>query len=141
MAMMPKSVADVQKAVEGVVEDLQRTQLVPRQKEAFLCCARCCDAPWNGPRELESCVQRCSTPTAQSQQIIQRELGEFQERFQRAAIRCQDEVKDLVSFEPTASEQARAQEKFSQCMELAGRDFLAKVPKLKADLTAALKRH
>lgn len=26
-----------------MVEDIQRSYLIPQQKEAFLCCARCCD--------------------------------------------------------------------------------------------------
>lgn len=32
------------------------------------------------------------------------------------------------------------QDKFGSCMELAGKDFLSRVPKLKADLIAAMKR-
>ncbi|KXZ53137.1 hypothetical protein GPECTOR_7g1028 [Gonium pectorale] len=139
MAFMPQSVQDVQKAVENVIEDLQKTVLMPRQKEAFLCCAKCCDTS-AGPRDLEGCVQRCSQPTADSQKVIQQALGDFQERFQRAAMRCQDEVKDMLGFDPAPSDQARAQDKFNSCMEVAGKDFLQKVPKLKADLLAALKR-
>lgn len=32
-------------AIEGMIEEIQRVHLLPRQKEAFLCCARCCDSP------------------------------------------------------------------------------------------------
>ncbi|GFR48012.1 hypothetical protein Agub_g9841, partial [Astrephomene gubernaculifera] len=139
-SMMPQSVQDVQKAVETMIEDLQKSVLVPKQKEAFLCCAKCCDN-FDGPRDLESCIQRCSQPSMQSQKTIQQGLADFQERFQRAAMRCQDEVKDVLGFEPSMSDQARAQDKFNSCMEVAGKDFLQKVPKLKADLQAALRRH
>ncbi|PNW75994.1 hypothetical protein CHLRE_12g551900v5 [Chlamydomonas reinhardtii] len=139
MAFMPQSIQDVQKAVENMIEDLQKTVLMPKQKEAFLCCAKCCDSA-GGARDLEACVQRCSQPTAESQKVIQQALGDFQERFQRAAMRCQDEVKDQFGFDPSQSDQMRAQEKFNSCMELSGKEFLSKVPKLKADMLAALRR-
>ncbi|GIL54286.1 hypothetical protein Vafri_9857 [Volvox africanus] len=139
MAFMPQSVQDVQKAMESMIEDIQKKILIPKQKEAFLCCAKCCDTV-SGPRDLESCIMQCSKPSADSQKVIQQALGDFQERFQRAAMRCQDEVKDALGFEPSHSDQARAQSKFDSCMELAGKEFLQKVPKLKADLLAALQR-
>ncbi len=35
-----------------MIEDIQKTVLMPKQKEAFLCCAKCCDQV-SGVRELE----------------------------------------------------------------------------------------
>jgi hypothetical protein len=32
-----------QQAVEAAVDDVQKQHIIPRQKEAFLCCARCCE--------------------------------------------------------------------------------------------------
>lgn len=139
MAFMPQSVQDVQKAVESMIEDIQKGVLLPKQKEAFLCCAKCCDTA-SGVRDMESCVQRCSQPSAEAQKVIQMQLGEFQERFQRTAMRCQDEVKEMLPYDASTSDQQRAQDKFNSCMEASGKDFLKKVPKLKADIMAALKR-
>jgi Eukaryotic protein of unknown function (DUF842) len=43
MAAIPQSVQQVEKQVELMVEDIQKKHLLPKQKEAFLCCAKCCD--------------------------------------------------------------------------------------------------
>ncbi len=45
--MVPPSVKKVEASIQGMVEELQKQHLVPKQKEAFLCCARCCDFPDN----------------------------------------------------------------------------------------------
>ena len=42
-ATMPPSVKKVEKAMEVMIADIQKQHLLPKQKEAFLCCAKCCD--------------------------------------------------------------------------------------------------
>ena len=44
MDMVPPSVKKVEKAMEAMIGDLQKQYLLPKQKDAFLCCAKCCDA-------------------------------------------------------------------------------------------------
>jgi hypothetical protein len=39
-------------AIESMMTEVQRTLLVPKQKEAFLCCAKCCDAN-SEPKEIQ----------------------------------------------------------------------------------------
>ncbi|EFJ42538.1 hypothetical protein VOLCADRAFT_107230 [Volvox carteri f. nagariensis] len=88
-----------------MVEDIQKKVLIPKQKEAFLCCAKCCDTS-SGPRDLEACrLLHRDAP----QPCCRHPLLLPPERFQRAAMRCQDEVKDMLGFEPSHSDQARAQ--------------------------------
>ncbi|MEW5297391.1 MAG: hypothetical protein WDW36_000602 [Sanguina aurantia] len=125
--------------MEAMVEEIGTKHLLPRQKEAFLCCSRCCDAV-GSVRQLESCVQSCSASSTAAQKMIQGQIQEFQERFQRIAYRCQDVAKDSVPFNASPSEQAKAQTAFNACMETSGQDLLARVPKLKADVVAALNR-
>lgn len=45
--------AAARQAVETMIEDIQKGVLLPKQKDAFLCCAKCCDTV-AGVRELES---------------------------------------------------------------------------------------
>jgi hypothetical protein len=33
---------------------VQKKHLIPKQKEAFLCCARCCDTTGGNTRDLQS---------------------------------------------------------------------------------------
>lgn len=43
----------VEKAVESMMQDIHRDLLQPMQKEAFLCCARCCDTS-DGMQQLQN---------------------------------------------------------------------------------------
>ena len=43
----------LRQAVESMIEDIQKGVLLPKQKEAFLCCAKCCDTA-GGVRDMES---------------------------------------------------------------------------------------
>eukprot|EP00197_Chlamydomonas_leiostraca_P003046 CAMPEP_0202868052 /NCGR_PEP_ID=MMETSP1391-20130828/10068_1 /ASSEMBLY_ACC=CAM_ASM_000867 /TAXON_ID=1034604 /ORGANISM="Chlamydomonas leiostraca, Strain SAG 11-49" /LENGTH=139 /DNA_ID=CAMNT_0049548153 /DNA_START=16 /DNA_END=435 /DNA_ORIENTATION=- len=135
----PASVQRVQKAIEGMVEDLQRTYLIPKQKDAFLCCAKCCDTSSNAP-ELQTCIERCSMSTQQQQKTIQAVMQDFQERFQRCALRCQDAAREVAGFDPSPSDEAKAKDKFNSCMDVCGKEFEGKVPKLKSDIIAQLKK-
>eukprot|EP00199_Chlamydomonas_sp_CCMP681_P004662 CAMPEP_0119107928 /NCGR_PEP_ID=MMETSP1180-20130426/12454_1 /TAXON_ID=3052 ORGANISM="Chlamydomonas cf sp, Strain CCMP681" /NCGR_SAMPLE_ID=MMETSP1180 /ASSEMBLY_ACC=CAM_ASM_000741 /LENGTH=140 /DNA_ID=CAMNT_0007093479 /DNA_START=75 /DNA_END=497 /DNA_ORIENTATION=+ len=135
----PASVERVQKAVESMVEGIQRSHLVPAQKEAFLCCARCCDA--NGStKQMQSCVEQCSMPPLAQQQQITRVMQDFQERFQRAAMRCNDRAQETSGFDPTLADEAKAKKVFLSCMAETGTEFEAKVPKLKQDIISSLNR-
>ena len=44
MEQAPPSVKKVEKAMEAMIGDIQKQHLLPKQKEAFLCCAKCCDS-------------------------------------------------------------------------------------------------
>lgn len=43
MAGVPPAMQKLQQAIETAMDELQRQQLIPIQKEAFLCSAKCCD--------------------------------------------------------------------------------------------------
>eukprot|EP00798_Chlamydomonas_sp_ICE-L_P021849 gene21849-28879_t len=64
----------------------------------------------------------------------------MQERFQRCAMRCQDMARESMSYDATTLEQEKAQGKMNGCMDVCGKEFLGKVPKLKTDIIAALNR-
>lgn len=50
---LPPSVARVEKEIEAMMQDVQRQHLIPKQKEAFLCCAKCCDNQPDDMRQLQ----------------------------------------------------------------------------------------
>lgn len=51
----PQSIERVQNSVERMMEDIGRQHLIPSQKAAFLCCAKCCDDTGNfKPQQLQS---------------------------------------------------------------------------------------
>ena len=44
----------------------------------------------------QQCVQRCQVATNQASNVMQQEMGQFQNRVQRSMMSCQDEANDHV---------------------------------------------
>ncbi|XP_002735058.1 protein FAM136A-like [Saccoglossus kowalevskii] len=63
----------------------------------YKCSARCCDNKGYSMEEAQRCIEQCSQPVQQAQVYVQNELRDFQDRLQRGAMQCQDELKDMVA--------------------------------------------
>lgn len=134
------------------MDQVQRAHLIPMQREAFLCSARCCDAaakaPGGGPdgmRALQECASHCSAPVQAAQQVSAAAVQDFQARFQRCAARCQDLARESLpsggAAPPSAKEVARAEERMRACLEgQCATEFSGKVGKLRADIEGGLKQ-
>ncbi|KAK9725224.1 hypothetical protein RND81_05G129600 [Saponaria officinalis] len=59
------------------------------QQAYYKCAYECFDRRRN-TQEISSCVEHCSVPVMQSQNLVQAELAKFQERIQRALAVCHD---------------------------------------------------
>merc|ERR1711970_1395281 len=49
------------------------------------------------------CIENCNAPLTSSQKYVEGEISNFQNRLQRCAYQCQDDVRDRVT--PSTSEQ------------------------------------
>jgi len=50
-----------------MMTDIGRSHLIPSQKQAFLCCAKCCDTNSSEPQGLQDwCVRICGCPGLQT---------------------------------------------------------------------------
>lgn len=83
----------LQTSVNAMIEELETSKLRPLRKQAFLDMAKCCETSSSRPA-YQACVQRAAAPEERGEQVVQQELAEFQDRLQRAAMACQDQVKD-----------------------------------------------
>ncbi|KAF5840466.1 hypothetical protein DUNSADRAFT_16557 [Dunaliella salina] len=135
----PQSIRNVQNAVDSMMASLSRTHLIPAQKEAFLCCAGCCD-PNARPEQLQSCVEHCSNKSMQQQKVIQGVMSDFQERFQRCAMRCQDTARETAGLDPSPADEKRAKDAFGSCVDACGQEFEGKMPKLHQEIEKQLQR-
>lgn len=90
----------LQRAVDQVVEGIEKSHLRPARKTAFLQMAKCCDSASSSREAYHSCVQRAAAPEERSNGVVQQELNEFQNRLQRAVMACQDQVKDSGVTDP-----------------------------------------
>ena len=121
---------ELQRSVDDMVNDIDKRQMMPMRKAAFLAMAKCCDL--GTPAAYQQCVQRASVPEQRASQVIQQELGEFQQRLQRAAMACQDEVKDYGY-----KDQAKMQGAFEACVNGALDKHMKLLPTIKKRIEAS----
>ncbi|GBF92136.1 hypothetical protein Rsub_04483 [Raphidocelis subcapitata] len=141
MASPPPSLDKLQKDVEGLMDQLQASHLIPLQKAAFLCSANCCDAR-KQLGEIQQCTDRCQAPILSAQQAIYGELQTFQERLQRCLVRCQDRAQESLPSDrdPSEAQVKKAQDQLLGCMDACAKEYSGGVPKLRAGIEAALKK-
>lgn len=84
--------------IESTMDEMQRTNLIPLQKEAFLCSAKCCDKH-KQMENLQNCTVNCQQKVHAAHQVLYGQLEQFQERFKRCLQRCDDLARVSV-FEP-----------------------------------------
>jgi len=93
----------VQNAVTGLLEKLDQEYLRKIQGDMYRCNATCCDDVNMPMQQVQRCIEHCNTPLTSSQKYVEGEISNFQNRLQRCAYQCQDEVRDRVT--PSTSEQ------------------------------------
>ncbi|XP_067254239.1 protein FAM136A [Chanodichthys erythropterus] len=96
--------ARVQKAVEDMVQNLEKDHIRKMQGRMFRCSAECCERPGESMNQVHQCIERCHTPLAKAQGLVTSELEQFQDRLTRCTMHCNDKAKDL--FDSGAKEPA-----------------------------------
>lgn len=96
--------ARVQKAVEDMVQSLERDQIRKMQGRMFRCSAECCENPGASMNQVHQCIDRCHTPLGKAQGLVTSELEQFQDRLTRCTMHCNDKAKDM--FDSGAKEPA-----------------------------------
>ncbi|XP_041066360.1 protein FAM136A [Carcharodon carcharias] len=84
----------LQKAVDGMVQALEREQIRKMQGKMFRCSADCCENGNASMEEVHQCIERCHSPLAKAQAAVTGELERFQNRLQRCMMDCNDKGKD-----------------------------------------------
>ncbi|XP_076876454.1 protein FAM136A [Brachyhypopomus gauderio] len=96
--------ARVQKAVEDMVQNLEREHIRKMQGRMFRCSADCCERSADSMSQVHQCIEKCHTPLAKAQGLVTNELEQFQDRLTRCTMHCNDKAKDL--FDSGAKEPA-----------------------------------
>lgn len=68
----------LQQAVDQMMGRIDKNQMRPMQKSAYLCCSRCFDTSSATDTQIQNCIQNCQQPVQHNQQILQREMQTFQ---------------------------------------------------------------
>ncbi|XP_041915367.1 protein FAM136A [Alosa sapidissima] len=96
--------ARMTKAVEDMVQSLERDHIRKMQGRMFQCSADCCDRSTDSMAQVHQCIERCHTPLAHAQGTVTAELEKFQDRLSRCTMHCNDKARDL--FDTGAKEPA-----------------------------------
>jgi hypothetical protein len=110
----------LQGAVDVMMNTLDIKRLRPMQKKAYLEMAACYDTKTFGKdstgEQIQSCVQNSQRPIQMSQQIVQQEFNNFQQRIQRCGASCEDSVRDGNQNLEDQSQVDKAQGQMTACM-------------------------
>ncbi|CAE1286452.1 unnamed protein product [Acanthosepion pharaonis] len=99
-----------------MISQLDQEHLRKMQGEMYRCGAKCCDQQNLSMDEVHRCIDRCSEPVNRAQALIQNEIQMFQDRLQRCALACQDQVRDKMSPGATEADISRYRHELESCI-------------------------
>ena len=108
--------ATIQGDVSSMVDEIERLKLRPVARKMHSCIVSCYDkAGKNGRKEqIEQCTQQCQMPYQTAGAVTQQELGNFQNRLQRAMMQCQDDAQGMIT--PDMGEDSRKMKRVEESM-------------------------
>jgi len=105
----------IQNALSKFVDEIDKSHLRGMQRSMHLCSADCCTDSTSSMESVHQCVENCTRRLSQSQNYVQNELGQFQERLQRGILLCQDRIKEKVGPNPNEAELKHYKNEFESC--------------------------
>ncbi|KAL8260067.1 hypothetical protein R6Q59_028020 [Mikania micrantha] len=103
------------------------------QKAYFRCAHECFDRR-RKQDDISMCVENCSVPVLQAQNLVEGEMAKFQERLNRSLMVCQDKF-ESAKLQNIRTDATRDME---SCVNLSIDDNIKALPHLVAKLKASL---
>ncbi|XP_057515724.1 uncharacterized protein LOC130796956 [Amaranthus tricolor] len=121
--------SSAQQQLSGVQDHINFTL----QKAYFKCAYSCFDRS-RTQDEISNCVEHCSVPVMQSQNLVEGEMAKFQERLQRALMVCQDKY-ESSKLQPG---QSKSMTDLESCVNQSIDDSIKTLPSLVDRLKTSL---
>ncbi|GJW29122.1 FAM136A-like protein [Tanacetum coccineum] len=102
------------------------------QKAYFRCAYECFDRR-RKQDDISQCVENCSVPVLQAQNLVEGEMAKFQERLNRSLMVCQDKYEAAKLQKKTG-----AMQDMESCVNLTIEDNVKSLPHMVAKLKASL---
>ena len=132
------------KAVMGMVDNLDRTYLRKMTKTMYTCMAKCYDNSSATKDSVDNCAQTCSVGLNEVQSIFQQEMEYFQQRISRCAAGCNDNIRDMATGIPNLNENVSKQTELTalheKCMAKCVNDNVGGVKKVEQRVIAEIKK-
>ncbi|KAI3459841.1 hypothetical protein Pfo_016504 [Paulownia fortunei] len=103
------------------------------QQAYFKCAYECFDRRKN-QNEIGNCVEHCSVPVLNAQNLVENEMAKFQEKLSRSLTVCQDKY-EAAKLQPNSN---NAMKDLESCVELSVQDGINMMPHLAGKLKAYL---
>ncbi|XP_010672440.2 uncharacterized protein LOC104889012 [Beta vulgaris subsp. vulgaris] len=121
--------SSAQKQLSGVQDHINFTL-----QQAYFKCAYSCFDRSRTHDEISNCVEHCSVPVLQAQNLVEGEMAKFQERLQRALMVCQDRY-ESAKLQPG---QSNAMNDLESCVNQSIDDNVKTLPSLAERLKTTL---
>ncbi|VDP15851.1 unnamed protein product [Soboliphyme baturini] len=105
------------------------------EREMHVCAAHCCEDKQLSMESVDRCVKNCSKRGQAAQEYIQEEMKNFQERINRCALDCRDQVRDMMETSKSEHVSADLQQKADNCLMKCVDDHIRLIPGLKKRVT------
>ncbi|XP_027165519.1 protein FAM136A-like [Coffea eugenioides] len=124
---------EVNTAAQSQLSPVQDHVNFTLQQAYFKCAYECFDRRRNN-EEISNCVEHCSVPVLQAQNLVESEMAKFQERLNRALMVCQDK------FETAKLQRSRGDvmNDLESCVDQSVQDSVKTLPSLVDRLKTAL---
>ncbi|KAK6116765.1 hypothetical protein DH2020_049498 [Rehmannia glutinosa] len=103
------------------------------QQAYFKCAYECFDRRKN-QNEIGNCVEHCSAPVLNAQNLVESEMAKFQEKLSRSLTVCQDKY-ESSKLQPNSN---YGMKDLESCVELSVQDSINMMPHLAGKLKAYL---
>lgn len=125
------------------IDEIERTLLRPIARKAYACVVKCYDdAGQHGSTEqIDRCSRQCQGPYQLASNVLQQEIGQFQNRLNRAMMQCNDEASAMIT--PAVQNDARKMKKVEDtvlnCMSKTVDHHIKQLLPMKQRIEASLK--
>ncbi|CAJ0584728.1 unnamed protein product, partial [Mesorhabditis spiculigera] len=132
--MMEETQQKVKRAVDGMIDTIDKTHLREMQRKMFECSAKCCANNSSSREVVENCVEQCNGNMRKAQGQLEMELGTLQQQLSRCAMGCYDEL--TKKFGPDTSKYSQTQmtefnEKLDVCVAKCADSHIQLIPSIR----------
>ncbi|CAB9503345.1 Protein FAM136A [Seminavis robusta] len=112
--------AKMEAAARAEIAEIENKTIRKIGRKGVECTLKCFDkAGTTGPSDvLQNCANQCQMPNQQAGQLLNAEVGQFQNRLSRSMMECQDKAKDLMypGIENDAKKMGKVEDTMLACM-------------------------
>jgi len=124
----------VKRAVDEIIDSLDKKYLRDIQKKMFLCSAKCCEDKVTDRDSIERCVDNCNVPMKSAQRVLEQELGNLQSQLSRCAMTCYDKLVQQYGSDPNKYTDSVANTfttKLDACVNVCADEHIKFLPKIR----------